>query len=153
MRPVFRRKYHKSKTEMQPHQEKLFAAYLSPQTCQESASARARADSRLASFDHQMRGPFFVLCAAFLFAAANAVAKALYMRGHTLVSVLIPRRSHAARMHQVDARLVCTIPLRSHAVERLPHRCTGRALTSPSRHHTWFHTLLSVFLSAAETTC
>ena len=41
------------------------------------------------SFDHQMRGPFFVLCAAFLFAGANAVAKALYMRGHTLVRLLL----------------------------------------------------------------
>ena len=32
-----------------------------------------------------------MLTAAFLFAAANAVAKALYMRGHTLVSVFLAR--------------------------------------------------------------
>ena len=32
-----------------------------------------------------------MLSAAFLFAAANAVAKALYMRGHTLVSVFLAR--------------------------------------------------------------
>ena len=38
-----------------------------------------------------MRGPSLVLCAAFLFAAANAVAKALYMRGNTLVSVFLAR--------------------------------------------------------------
>ena len=38
-----------------------------------------------------MSGPFFVLFAAFLFAAANAVAKALYLRGHTLVSVFLAR--------------------------------------------------------------
>ena len=74
------------------------------------------ADSRLASFDTtKMRGSFFVLSAAFLFAAANAVAKALYMRGHTLVSLRLVGHTQLACIRSTS---------RAYASFRLGHtRC------------------------------
>ena len=62
-----------------------------------------------------------MLCAAFLFAGANAVAKALYMRGHTLVSLLLVGHTQLVG-HTLVERLYLQAP-----VELVGHTLVGQA--------------------------